>query len=77
MISIWWISRFDSRRHRGNAAASMLDDLPLIEINAGREFLKVNGKSRVDGITAAIAIWYNGPRCNKTRAYLTAGRDEY
>jgi len=54
----------------------MPDYLPLIEINAGRKFSKVNGKSRVDGITAAIAIWYNGPRCNKTRAYLTAPRDE-
>jgi len=54
----------------------MPDYLPLIEINAGRKFSKVNGKSRVDGITAVIAIWYNGPRCNKTRAYLTAPRDE-
>ena len=58
------------------AAASMLDNLQLIEINADREFSKVNGKSRADGITAVIAIWYNGSRCNKTRAYLTAPQNE-
>jgi len=72
LISIWWIFRFDDHRSRGRRVN--VDDLQLIEINAGREFSKV--KSRVDGITAMIAIWYNGSRCNKTRAYLTAPQNE-